>query len=356
MISIVIPAYNESEGLRLLYARLAAVAPSWREDYEFLLIDDGSGDDTLAIAEELARQDRHWKVISLSRNFGHQAAVTAGLEHASGDLVAVIDADLQDPPEELHRFFQKCREGYDIVFAIRTQRKEGLFKRICYKLFYRLLASIASIKIPLDSGDFCVMNRRALDALNALPERGRFIRGLRSWIGFRQTGLAYERQARAVGEPKYTFRKLVNLALDGLVNFSDKPLRFVSLLGVGIGVLAIFLALLFFVQYVGNFSILGYNPRNAPGWPSLIVSVLFLSSVQLFCLGILGEYMGRLFTEVKGRPVYLVERTCNLDPRVSPTNSEVDSMRRLIANLLQENQRLRDQLLSMQSAADKTLG
>ncbi len=194
MISIVIPAFNEGAGIRELHGRLKDCAATWNEDYEFILVDDGSTDDTLAVAEDIAWADPRFKVVSLSRNFGQQPAVTAGLEHAVGDLVAIIDADLQDPPEELPRFFQKCREGYDVVYAIRTKRKEGVLKRCAYKLYYRLLASLANIAIPVDSGDFCVMNRRTVDALNAMPERSRFVRGLRSWIGLRQIGLPYERQ------------------------------------------------------------------------------------------------------------------------------------------------------------------
>src|SRR5947208_7486646 len=232
MISIIIPAFNEGDGLRLLHRRLLGCAVTWDEDYEIILVDDGSTDQTLAVAEELAFDDVNLKVVSLSRNFGHQAAVTAGLEQARGDLVAVLDADLQDPPEELGRFFQKCREGYDVVYAIRTKRKEGVFKRLSYKLYYRLLASLANITIPLDAGDFCVMNRRAVNALNALPERSRFVRGLRSWIGLRQVGLTYERQARAAGESKYTLAKLLQLALDGVINFSSKPLRLIMVAGV----------------------------------------------------------------------------------------------------------------------------
>jgi dolichol-phosphate mannosyltransferase len=314
MISVIIPAFNEGDGLRSLHQRLSASAATWNEDYEFILIDDGSHDHTLAVAEELARADRRLKVVSLSRNFGHQPAVTAGLEHARGDLVAIIDADLQDPPEELHRFFAKCREGFDIVYAIRTKRKESLVKRLCYKLYYRLLASLASIPIPLDSGDFCVMNSKALQALNAMPERSRFIRGLRSWIGFRQTGLAYERQARAAGEPKYTFRKLAQLGLDGIVNFSSKPLRLIMVAGVLLGAFAMLAALLVLVQYILDLTIWVYNPRDQKGWTSLMLVVLFLSSAQLFCLGIIGEYVGRLFDEVKRRPVYLVGRTINVEP------------------------------------------
>jgi glycosyltransferase involved in cell wall biosynthesis len=312
LISIIIPAFNEGDGIRQLHERLSASAATWNEEYELVLVDDGSRDHTLAVAEEIARSDPHLKIVSLSRNFGHQPAVTAGLEHARGDLIAVIDADLQDPPEELHRFFAKCREGFDIVYAIRTKRKEGIVKRVAYKFYYRLLASLATIPIPLDSGDFCVMNRRAVDALNALPERSRFIRGLRSWIGFRQTGLAYERQARTAGEPKYTFRKLVTLALDGIVNFSSKPLRFIMVAAVLLGTFSMVTALVVLVQYAFNLTIWGYNPHNQQGWTSLMLAVLFLCSGQLFCLGIIGEYVGRLFDEVKRRPVYMVGRTVGL--------------------------------------------
>ena len=315
MISVIIPAFNEGDGIRQLHERLAAVASTWNEDYEFVLVDDGSRDQTLAIAEEIARGDPHLKIVSLSRNFGHQPAVTAGLEHARGDLIAVIDADLQDPPEELQRFFAKCREGFDIVYAVRTKRKEGLLKRLAYKAYYRVLASLANIPIPLDSGDFCVMNRRAVDALNTLPESSRFIRGLRSWIGFRQTGLAYERQARAAGEPKYTFRKLLQLAVDGIVNFSSKPLRLIMVAGLLLGTFSMLVAMVVLVQYVFNVTLWEYNPRDARGWTSLVVALLLLSSAQLFCLGIIGEYVGRLFDEVKRRPVYMVERTVNVEPK-----------------------------------------
>jgi polyisoprenyl-phosphate glycosyltransferase len=313
MISIVIPAFNEADGVRSLHRRLVACAGTWKENYEIILVDDGSTDDTLATLEEIAQGDPNFKVISLSRHFGHQPAVTAGLEHARGDVVAILDADLQDPPEELHRFFQKCREGFDVVYAIRTKRKEGIFKRACYKVYYRLLASLANIAIPLDAGDFCVMNRRAIDAVNALPERGRFVRGLRSWIGFRQLGLEYERQPRAAGEPKYTFGKLLQLALDGVINFSSKPLRLIMVAGAFLGLFSLAAALVVLVQYAGNITIWVYNPRNQPGWTSLMLAILFLSSAQLFCLGIIGEYVGRLFEEVKRRPVYMVGRTVNVD-------------------------------------------
>ncbi|MBX3166287.1 MAG: glycosyltransferase family 2 protein [Candidatus Eremiobacteraeota bacterium] len=314
MISVVVPMYNESDGIPLLYERLSKAAQSWGEDYELVWIDDGSQDETYALCQELAENDSHLRLIGFTRNFGHQAAVTAGLCYARGDIIAVMDADLQDPPEELHKFIDKCREGYDVVYAIRTRRKENLFKRLFYWAYYRFLASMADIDIPLDSGDFCVMSRPILDALNSLPERNRFIRGLRVWLGFRHIGLEYERQARAYGAPKYTLGKLVNLGLDGIINFSYRPMRLLTLVGVGIGLASCLLAVVVVAMYLGNWTVLGYNPHQATGWTSLIISILFLSGTQLFGLGVVGEYIGRIFDETKGRPMYLVGRQVGFEP------------------------------------------
>jgi dolichol-phosphate mannosyltransferase len=311
MISIVVPAYNEQDTIALLYKRVTSAAAGWRDDYEFIVVDDGSTDATLQLLTGFA-VDPRLKVVSFTRNFGHQAAVTAGLMHASGDIVAVIDADLQDPPEELERFLQKCREGYDVVYAIRANRKESALKRAAYFLYYRLLRFLANIDIPLDSGDFCVISRRALDTLNALPERNRFVRGLRTWIGYRQIGIAYSRPARAAGAPKYTLRSLMNLALDGVVNFSFMPLRIVGITGLALGVLALAAAAAFALQYFADATVMGYNPRRAPGWTSLMLTILSLSAVQLFALGVLGEYLGRLFEETKRRPPYLIATTLNI--------------------------------------------
>ena len=318
MISIVVPAYNEEDGIELLYTRVTNAAPSWNEPYELVVINDGSRDRTLDILRTIAARDPRLKVINFTRNFGHQAAVTAGLMHAGGDVIAVIDADLQDPPETLIRFIDKIRDGYDVVYAIREKRKEHVFKRAAYFLYYRLLRYLANIDIPLDSGDFCVVSRRALDTLNTLPERNRFVRGLRTWIGYRQIGLPYERHARAAGQPKYTLPSLVNLALDGVINFSYKPLRILGISGIVVGMLAFVAAALFFVQSVTNTTVLGYNPRMAPGWTSLILVILFMSAMQLFGLGVMGEYIGRLFDETKRRPPYLVGDTINMLPRHSP--------------------------------------
>jgi glycosyltransferase involved in cell wall biosynthesis len=224
-----------------------------------------------------------------------------------------MDADLQDPPEELRRFIEKCREGYDVVYAVRTKRKEGLLKRLSYRLYYRILAALATLDIPLDAGDFCVMSRKVVDSLNLLPERNRFVRGLRTWVGYRQMGLAYERQARIVGESKYTWGKLVNLALDGLINFSYRPLRFLMVAGILVGGFAFLAGGLFLFQYVTDTTIFGYNPRHATGWISLVLAVLFLAGTQLIGMGVLGEYIGRLFEETKGRPLYLIDRQVGFD-------------------------------------------
>ena len=325
MISIVVPAFNESAGIELLYERVTKAAATWNESYELIVVDDGSRDETLSILTTISAQDAHLKVLSFTRNFGHQAAVSAGLIYAKGDIIAVIDADLQDPPEELARFLQRCRDGYDVVYAIREKRKESIFKRAAYFVYYRVLRFLANIDIPLDSGDFCVLSRRALDTLNALPERNRFVRGLRTWIGYRQIGLAYERHARAAGAPKYTLRSLTNLALDGLINFSYKPLRVLAVAGLFVGVMAVIAGILFFLQSVTNTTVWGYNPRDAPGWTSLILTILFLSAMQLFGLGVMGEYIGRLFEETKRRPPFVIASWINLPPRASDYPGEQTS-------------------------------
>jgi dolichol-phosphate mannosyltransferase len=312
MVSIVVPAYNEEEGIAELYRRIVAAAAAWEEDFEILIVDDGSRDRTLDICEQLGRSDARFKIISLTRNFGHQAAVSAGLMHARGTIVSVIDADLQDPPEELLPFIRKIREGWDVVYAIRTKRKEGMLKRACYRLYYRILQRLAMHDIPLDAGDFCVMRGEVVDAINRLPERNRFVRGLRSWVGFRQTGLEYERHARHAGEPKYDFRKLFRLALDGIINFSYRPLQLIMSIGLALAFLSMAGAIFVIIQYLADWTIAGFNPHNARGWTSLVFFILFFSAVNLVCMGILGEYIGRLFEEVKQRPAWLVRKRINL--------------------------------------------
>jgi dolichol-phosphate mannosyltransferase len=295
-----------------MYRRIVAATATWGEEFEILIVDDGSRDRTLEICEGIGATDKRFKVISLSRNFGHQAAVSAGLMHARGNIVTVMDADLQDPPEELISFIAKIHEGWDVVYAIRTERKEGLVKRFCYRTYYRILKRLAVLDIPLDAGDFCVMRGEVVDAINQLPERNRFVRGLRSWVGFRQTGMPYKRQARFAGEPKYNFRKLFKLAIDGIFNFSYRPLQFIMSIGIFLAGVCTLVAGFIVIQYMRNWTIFGFNPRNARGWTSTIFVILLLAAVNLICMGILGEYIGRLFEEVKHRPNWIVKERINL--------------------------------------------
>jgi glycosyltransferase involved in cell wall biosynthesis len=298
-VSVVIPLHNEEENLPELHRRLVAALEPICRGFELVLVNDGSRDRTPAMLDELQARDPRVVVIHLSRNFGHQAAVSAGLDYARGDAVLVMDGDLQDPPEVIGQFLDRWRAGVEVVYAVRTKRKEGVFKRAAYFVFYRVLRRISDIDIPLDSGDFCLMDRKVVRVLTHLPERLRFVRGLRTFVGFRQEGLAYERDARHAGEPKYTFRKLVQLAVDGLVSFSGYPLRLVTYMGLITVLLAMGLSAWVIVDALSNQS----TPR---GWASTMVVVLFMNAVQLICLGIIGEYVHRIFLETKGRPTYIV--------------------------------------------------
>lgn len=309
MLSIVVPIYNEEENLHNLYARLISSSPMWKEDFEIVLVNDGSKDRSLEIMHQFVQADPRVRVINFSRNFGHQAAISAGIKHAKGDAVIIMDGDLQDPPEELHRFLDKWREGWDVVYAIRTKRKEGFFKKIAYSSFYRILGAISDIDIPLDSGDFCVMDRKVVNALNNdMPEQSRFVRGLRAYAGFKQIGVTYERAERAAGEVKYTFRKLVKLALDGLFDFSTFPLRIATYFGFAVSIPSFLIGIFFIFHRLLNFKVLGYSPSDTPGLATLTVGLFFISGVMLIILGILGEYLGRIYYEVKKRPFYIIEK------------------------------------------------
>jgi len=298
-ISVVVPLYNEEENIPELHRRLSAALGGLLHDYELVFVNDGSRDRTAELLNGLYARDARVTVIHLSRNFGHQPAVCAGLDHARGRGVVVMDGDLQDPPEVLGEFIDKWREGHDVVYAVRQNRKENLFKRAGYWSFYRLLRAISDLDIPLDSGDFCLMDRKVVDVLKHLPERLRFVRGLRTFVGFRQVGLCYDRAARHAGDPKYSFRTLAGLAADGLVSFSSYPLRLVTYCGFASISLAIGLA----VWVLGD--ALWYH--TAPqGWASTVVVVLFMSAVQMLSLGVIGEYIRRIFIESKGRPAYIV--------------------------------------------------
>lgn len=308
MISIVIPIYNEEENLQNLYTRLTNAAPSWKEDYEIVLIDDGSRDSSLTMMRVMAEKDSHVRIIKLSRNFGHQPAISAGIQEAKGDAIIIMDGDLQDPPEELYRFLDKWREGYDVVYAVRTKRKEGFFKKLAYSSFYRLMAAISDIEIPLDSGDFCVMDRKVVNVLvHDMPEQIRFIRGMRAYAGFKQIGVTYERAERAAGEVKYTFKKLVQLALDGLFGFSSFPLRLSTYLGISIAIPSLVIGVFFLVHRLFGFKVFGHTPEETPGLASLAVGMFFLGGVMLTMLGIIGEYISRIYIEVKKRPFFVID-------------------------------------------------
>lgn len=308
MISIVIPIYNEEENLHNLYTRLTNAAPSWKEDYEIVLIDDGSRDSSLTMMRVMAEKDTHVRVVKLSRNFGHQPAISAGIQEAKGDAIIIMDGDLQDPPEELYRFLDKWREGYEVVYAVRTKRKEGFFKKLAYSSFYRLMAAISDIDIPLDSGDFCVMDRKVINVLvHDMPEQIRFIRGMRAYAGFKQIGVTYERAERAAGEVKFTFKKLVQLALDGLFGFSSFPLRLSTYLGITIAIPSLIVGIFFLVHRLFGFKVFGHTPEETPGLASLAVGMFFLGGVMLTMLGIIGEYISRIYIEVKKRPFFVID-------------------------------------------------
>lgn len=301
LISVVIPAYNEELVLRETHKRLSTVLTISGYDYELIFVDDGSQDRTPEILQDLADRDPHVRALRFSRNFGHQVAVTAGIEHAAGDAVVLIDADLQDPPEMILDFIEKWQEGYDVVYAVRKSRAgETWFKKVTAKLFYRLLQRMIDIPIPLDTGDFRLMSRRVVDILNAMPEKHRFVRGLVSWIGFRQVGLEYERQERFAGVTKYSLSKMVRFAFDGITSFSFKPLQLAGILGMysaGIGFIGILIIL-----YLKLFTRL-----TVQGWSSLMVVALFLGGIQLLILGMMGEYIGRMYDEVRHRPLYVLQ-------------------------------------------------
>ncbi|MCC6128433.1 MAG: glycosyltransferase family 2 protein [Acidobacteria bacterium] len=306
-ITVAMPVFNEEEVLPELIRRLKAVAESSsRYEFHFLFVDDGSRDRSFEILSELAAADPSVTVIRFSRNFGHQAALEAGLDHARGDAVVLMDADLQDPPEVIPEFLRHFEEGNDVVYAIRVKRKEGLALRIAYALYYRVFARLSSLDVPLDAGDFSLLSARVARTISSLPEQHRYLRGLRSWAGFRQKGIPIERSARYAGERKYTYAKLLALAADGLFSFSVIPLRAAALLG--------FLAILAASAY-GLYAI-GFRLLTSTvpvGFSGLLVTMVFLSGVQLFFFGVVGEYIGRIYEQGKGRPPYVIDRIIKND-------------------------------------------
>ncbi|MBI4845335.1 MAG: glycosyltransferase family 2 protein [Candidatus Omnitrophica bacterium] len=306
-ISIVIPTYKSAENLTVLVERLKAVLDKCAYSYEIIFIEDASPDNSLEILKDIALKDPRVKIISFSRNFGQQIAICCGLQHSEADAVIIMDDDLQDPPEFIPELIKKWEEGYEVVYAVRKARKEGYLKKIGYRLYYWILANLSSIKIPKDSGDFGLIDRKIVDIINNMPEQDRFVRGLRAWTGFKQIGIEYERAYRYKGEPAYKLFKILKLSTDGIFAFSNMPLRISSALGFIVAGIA-FLGIVFtLIQKI----ITLIFPDNViavwPGFSTIVLSILFIGGVQLICIGILGEYIARIYNEVKKRPLFLIK-------------------------------------------------
>jgi glycosyltransferase involved in cell wall biosynthesis len=305
--SVVIPVYNEELVIQETYHRLKSVMDSLNEPYELIFVNDGSRDKSASILGGICEADQRVKLVDFSRNFGHQMASTAGMDYSSGETIVLIDADLQDPPEIIPRMLDKWREGFDVVYGVRVKRKgETFFKKFTSKIFYRLLNSMTEVEIPLDTGDFRLVGRKVCDALKTTNERNRYLRGLISWMGFRQTGIEYARDKRFAGETKYPLKKMFKFAFDGITSFSYKPLKLATYFGSFISVLSFIYLLV--VVYQGLFT-----NSTVTGWASTLAVSLFFNGIVLIILGIMGEYVGRIFDEVKGRPLYVIRDTKNID-------------------------------------------
>lgn len=298
--SIVIPIYNEQDIIPELYRRVSAVLDLLGDKAEVILIDDGSADKSYDGMEEIHKKDSRFKVLRLSRNFGHQVAITAGLDYATGDAVILMDGDLQDPPELFSEMIAKWKAGYHVVYTVKRSRKENALMRFAFSLFYRLMHTFSSISIPMEAGNFSLLDKRVVEVMRNMPERNRYISGMRAWAGFQQIGVEFHRDARYAGKPKMTLKRLVNLALDGLISFSNAPLRLAIYVGVAsAGFSFLGAAFVIYEKLFTNKAILG--------WTSTIVAITFIGGMILLTLGVIGEYIGRIYDEVKHRPIYIVK-------------------------------------------------
>ena len=305
-ISVIIPVYNEEENVQSLYQRLSSVMQDLNVSYELIFINDGSKDNSLVLIKLLAKKHSEVKYIDFSRNFGHQVAVTAGLDKTKGDTIVIIDADLQDPPELIGEMYEKWKEGYEVVYAKRkTRTGESFLKLWTAKIFYRILGKLTSISIPVDTGDFRLVDKKIVEVLREMPEKNKFLRGQISWIGFNQTFVSYERQKRQSGETGYTYRKMLNFALDGITAFSDVPLKIVTYFGF---IVSIFSFLVGVYALYSKFILEDY----VQGWTSLIITILFLGGIQMIAIGIIGEYLSRMNHNIRNRPLYII-RDSNIE-------------------------------------------
>ena len=305
-ISIIVPFLNEEENLPILYQRIISVFENIKEQLELVFIDDGSHDQSLKWVKLIAAENSNVKYIKLSRNFGHQRAITAGMNHCTGDAAIIIDADLQDPPEVIKDLIEKWKDGYEVVHAVRSKRNgEPLLKKILAHFFYRIMSQITEVEMKIDSGDFRIIDRKAINALNMLPEQHRYMRGLASWIGFHQTTIEYIREARYSGETKYPFSKSVTLALNAITSFSGTPLRLIFYLGNLLCLLSLAIAIYLYITWF----LIQNNPPTHAGTTYLTLAIFFVSGLQMLCMGILSQYLRRVFDEIKDRPLYLIAET-----------------------------------------------
>lgn len=308
-ISVVIPMYYEEEVAQECYNRTSKVLQNLNKyEYEIIFVNDGSKDKTLEILESIAKQDNRVKVISLSRNFGHQAAVTCGLKYTTGDAVVIMDADMQDPPEVIDEMIKLWEDGNEVIYAKRKTRKgETAFKLFTAKMFYKVLNGLSNVDIPKDTGDFRLADRKVIDVINSLPEHNKFLRGLFSWVGFKQTPLEYERNERFAGKTKYPLKKMLKLASDGITSFSTKPLKLLGILGT----ISVFISIAIFIYALISY-IFNLN-QLAAGWTSLMVTITFLGGMQLLSIWLIAEYIGKIYDESKGRPEYIIDKKINLN-------------------------------------------
>lgn len=311
-ISLVIPMYYEEKVANKCYEKVSNVLKSLEDkyDYEIIFVNDGSKDKTLEILEEIAKKDTKVKIVSFSRNFGHQAAVTAGLKEVTGDAIVIIDADLQDPPELIPEMLELWEQGNEVIYGKRKTRKgESAFKLLTAKMFYKTLNALSDVEIPKDTGDFRLVDRKVVDVVNNLPEHNKFLRGLFSWVGFKQKAYEYERQERFAGETKYPLKKMLKLASDGIISFSSKPIKMVGALGIISIIISVVILIYALVSYIFKL-----NELSA-GWTSLMVAITFFAGVQLLSLWVISEYIGRIYDEAKGRPQYIVDKKINIEDK-----------------------------------------
>lgn len=314
-LSVIVPCYNESDNIDNCLKNLKENLIKITQNFEIIFVDDGSIDNTFSKLFTMSKKDERIKIVKLSRNFGHQNAIYAGLENVSGDCVFLIDADLQDPPELFPEMFNKWKEGYKVVYGVRKKREGAFLKKIAYKLYHKIFNSLSNLKNKNDLVDFCLMDISIVKQLLNLKEKNIYFRGLRSWIGFKQIGIEYDRIDRKVGISKYNIFNLYNLALNGILNFSSKPLTLILFSGIIIFVLSLLIIIFYFFQKIFNFEFLGVIPEQVPGFYTIIIFILLFGSFNLICLGLIGEYIGRLYEESKSRPKYIIDKTFNINDK-----------------------------------------